>query len=229
MLTLALDTATARVGVAVGRDGRVLAELTVDGARRHAEELAPAITEVLREARIDLDRIRFVSVGLGPGLFTGLRVGVTTARTLGQVLGVPVVGVPSLDLVAYPWRHTDRRIVALVDARRREVFAARWTVVGDSLERHGDYTVEPPEQIAAELAESRLPVRLVGDGALAYEAVFAALPEVQRLGSEAAYPDVGALVEIATARYERGEHDPPERVQPLYLRRSDAEINWGRS
>ncbi len=229
MLTLALDTATARVAVAVGRDGRVLAELTVDGARRHAEELAPAIAEVVRESGIGLDRIRFVSVGIGPGLFTGLRVGVTTARTLGQVLGVPVVGIPSLDLVAHPWRRTDRRIVALIDARRGEVFAARWTLVGDGLERHGDYTVEPPERIAAELRAAGSPVRLVGDGALAYAEVFDAVPGLQRLGPEAAYPDVAALVEIATARFERGEHEPPERVQPMYLRRSDAEINWSRA
>lgn len=229
MLTLAIDTATTRVGVAMGSDGRVIAEHTVDGARRHAEELAPAIAEVVRESRIALDRIHFVSVGIGPGLFTGLRVGVTTARTLGQVLGVPVVGIPSLDLVAYPWRRTDRRIVALIDARRGEVFAARWTLVGDGLERHGDYTVEAPGQVAAALAADGVPVRLLGDGALVYESVFGAVPDLQRLGPEAAHPDVGALVELATARYERGEHEPPERVQPLYLRRSDAEINWGRA
>jgi tRNA threonylcarbamoyladenosine biosynthesis protein TsaB len=229
VLTLAIDTATARVGVAVGSDGRVLAELTVDGARRHAEELVPAIAEVAREAGVGLDRLQFVSVGLGPGLFTGLRVGVTTARTLGQVLGIPVVGIPSLDLVAHPWRHTDRRIVALIDARRGEVFAARWTLVGDRLERHGDYTVEAPGAIAAELTATGVPVRLVGDGALEYEAVFDPLPEVELLGVAAAYPDVGALVELATARYERGEHHHPEHIQPIYLRRSDAEINWGRT
>jgi tRNA threonylcarbamoyladenosine biosynthesis protein TsaB len=228
VLTLAIDTATARVGVAIGRDGRVLAELTVDGTRRHAEELAPAITEVVRESGIGLDRLQFVSVGIGPGMFTGLRVGVTTARMLGQALGVPVVGIPSLDLVAYPWRNTDRRIVALIDARRSEVYVARWTIVGGGLERHGDYTVETPEAVAARLAAGGELVRLVGEGALAHASVFDALPGVQRLGEEAAFPDVGALVELATARFERGEHDPPERVQPLYLRRSDAEINWGR-
>jgi tRNA threonylcarbamoyladenosine biosynthesis protein TsaB len=229
VLTLAMDTATSRVSVAVGRDGRVLAELSIDGARRHAEELAPAVTEVVREAGVTLAQLRFVSVGIGPGMFTGLRVGVTTARTLGQVLGIPVVGIPSLDLVAHPWRDTDRRIVALLDARRHEVYAARWTVVGGGLERHGDYTVEPPDAIVAELAAGGAPVRLLGEGALVYADRFAELDHVQRLGPEAAYPDVGALVELATARYERGEHDHPERIQPLYLRRSDAEINWGRT
>lgn len=224
-----MDTATSRVGVAIGRDGQVLAELSVEAPRRHAEELTPAIIEVVREAGVRLDRLRFVSVGIGPGMFTGLRVGVTTARTLGQVLGIPVVGISSLDLVAHPWRDTDRRIVALLDARRREVYAARWTVVGGGLERHGDYTVASPDTIATELAASGTPVRLVGEGALVYVERFRELDRVERLGAEAAYPDVGALVELATARFERGEHDDPARVQPLYLRRSDAEINWGRS
>ena len=97
----------------VGRDGRVLGEVRIDGGRRHAEELAPAIEYLRGQTGIALDELACVAVGVGPGLFTGLRVGVTTARTLAQVLDVPVVGIPSLDLVAYPWRATHRRVVAL--------------------------------------------------------------------------------------------------------------------
>ena len=163
---LAMDTATTQVGVAVGRDGRVLGELRIDGGRRHAEELVPAIAALATQTGITLDAVVAIAVGTGPGLYTGLRVGVTTARTLAQVLDVPVVGIPSLDLVAYPWRMTNRQVVALVDARRKEVFAARYWPVPGGIQRDGDYTVESPDAVAAALEASGVESLLVGDGAL---------------------------------------------------------------
>ena len=226
MLTLAIDTATAHVGVAIGRDGQVIGEVGLDGARRHAEELAPAIEFLQRETGVTLAQLSFLAVGIGPGLFTGLRVGVTTARTLAQVLGVPLVGIPSLDLVAYPWRTTNRRIVALLDARRREVFAARYWPVPGGLQRDGDDTVGSPEAVVAELVADRHQALLVGDGALEYHDCFADLDHVELGGPTSAAPSVGALVELATARFQREEFARPETVVPRYLRRSDAEIAW---
>jgi tRNA threonylcarbamoyladenosine biosynthesis protein TsaB len=223
---LAIDTATAQVGVAIGRDGHVLGEVRIDGGRRHAEELAPAIEYLRDQTGIALGDLACVAVGLGPGLFTGLRVGVTTARTLAQVLDVPVVGVPSPDLVAYPWRVTHRRVVALVDARRKEVFAARYWPVPGGLQRDGEYTVEPPDAVAAELLATGVDSLLVGDGALAYADAFAGLDHVELAGPAAAAPSVAALVELATARFEREEFCRADEVAPLYLRRSDAEIAW---
>ncbi len=228
MLTLAIDTATAHVGVAIGRDGQVIGEVGLDAARRQAEEVTPAIEYLRRETGVALTDLSFVSVGIGPGLFTGLRVGVTTARTLAQVLGVPVVGIPSLDLVAYPWRATHRRIVALIDARRREVFAARYWPVPGGLQRDGDDTVVSPDAVAAELVADRQEVLLVGDGALVYRDHFAELDHVELAGPASAAPSVAALVELATARFEREEFARPEQVVPRYLRRSDAELAWER-
>lgn len=226
MLTLAIDTATAQVGVAIGRDGRVLGEVSIAGGRRHAEELAPAIEYLRGQTGISLDDLAFVAVGIGPGLYTGLRVGVTTARTLAQVLDIPVVGIPSLDLVAYPWRATPRRIVALIDARRKEVFAARYWPVPGGVQRDGEYTVEVPAAIAAELLATGAESLLVGDGALEYADAFAGLDHVELVGPAAAAPSVTALVELATARFEREEFCRADEIAPLYLRRSDAEIAW---
>ena len=94
MQLLGFDTATPRVSVAVGRDGAAIAEIDLPPGRRHAEELVPAIQEVCGRAGVALDAIAAVCVGIGPGLFTGLRVGVTTAKVLAQALRIPVVGVP---------------------------------------------------------------------------------------------------------------------------------------
>ena len=128
--------------------------------------------------------------------------------------------------MAYPWRATHRRVVALIDARRKEVFAARYWPVPGGLQRDGDYTVEPPDAVAAELLASGGETLLVGDGALAYADVFAALDHVELGGPAAAAPSVGALVELAAARFEREEFCRADEVAPLYLRRSDAEIAW---
>jgi tRNA threonylcarbamoyladenosine biosynthesis protein TsaB len=223
---LAIDTATAQIGVAVGRDGRVLGQVRIEGARRHAEELVPAIDYLRAETGIALDAVAAVAVGTGPGLFTGLRVGVTTARTLAQVLDVPVIGIPSLDLVAFPWRATHRRVVALIDARRKEVFAARYWPVPGGIQRDGDYTVESPDAVAAELEATGVESLLVGDGALAYADRFAGIEHAELVGAAGAAPSVDALVELATGRFEREEFCRFDEVEPLYLRRSDAEIAW---
>lgn len=225
MKLLAIDTATTHIGVALGDGGRVRGEVRIDGGRRHAEQLVPAIDYLVGEVGIGLDQLSGIAVGLGPGLFTGLRVGVTTARTLAQSLEVPVVGIASLDLVAYPWRLTSRCVVVVVDARRREVFSARYWPVPGGLQRDGDYEVGAPEQVAAAIVAGGTEVLLVGDGVDAYPDAFRDLDHVETVGA-AAVPSVAALVELATARFEREEFTTPHEVVPLYLRQSDAQISW---
>ena len=223
-----MDTATPRVSVAIGRDGRVLGDLSLDGGRRHAEQLAPAIKFLCGEVDVELHQLAFVAVGLGPGLFTGLRVGVTTARVMAQTLRIPMVGVPTLDLIAYPLRHTSRTVVPVVDARRHEVFFACYQPVPGGVQRITDYAVGSPDHLAGELAARGEEALLAGDGALRYEAELGKLDRVELAGPGAALPGAAALVELATARYEREEFSPPGDVHPLYLRRSDAEIEWDR-
>ena len=226
MTLLAIDTATSQVSVAFGRDGRVLGEVRIDGGRRHAEQLTPAIAYLATELSIDVGTLAAVAVGTGPGLYTGLRVGVTTARTMAQSLGIPIVGIPSLDLVAHPWRTTQRRVVAVLDARRREVFSAQYRPVPGGFQRDGEYTVGSPSVLAAEMLARSEDVLLVGDGALVYADSFSGLDRVEIVGPAAAAPSATALVELACARLARGEFATPADVVPLYLRHSDAQIAW---
>jgi tRNA threonylcarbamoyladenosine biosynthesis protein TsaB len=209
----------------------VLGEVRLAGGRRHAEQLAPAIDYLRRELDIGLGHLAAIAVGTGPGLFTGLRVGVTTAKVMAQALRIPVVGIPSLDLVAYPLRHGDRMIVAVLDARRREVFAARYRPVPGGVQRVSDYAVHAPAELVADLsAEPDLEphgLLLAGDGVARFPEEFGALEHAELAGSEFGAPSVGALVALATARAEREEFELPAELRPLYLRRSDAEIAWG--
>jgi tRNA threonylcarbamoyladenosine biosynthesis protein TsaB len=222
---LGFDTATPTVTVALGSDGEVLGGVRLAGGRRHAEQLAPAIRYLCDETGVALSRLAAVAVGIGPGLFTGLRVGVTTARTLAQALQIPVVAIPTLDLLAYPLRHARRPVVAIVDARRREVFWARYRPVPGGVQRITEYEVASPADVVAELEAAADEVLLAGDGVVAYRHEFAALDRAEPAGPAFAAPSATSLVELATARVEREEFVAPLEVHPMYLRASDAEIN----
>ena len=116
MLILGIETATEQVGVAIGGHEGVIATFEVARGRRHAETLTPAIEFVCRQADIELGEIGCIAVDVGPGLFTGMRVGLAAGKALAQALRVPMIGITSLDLLAFPCRHTDR-VVVPVDRR----------------------------------------------------------------------------------------------------------------
>ena len=225
MIILGIETATARVGCALGGMEGVLAEFHSARGRRHAETLAPAIEFICRSADIELSEVSVVAVDIGPGLFTGLRVGVATAKALAQALRVPMIGLSSLDLLAYPLRNSERMVVPVIDARRDEVYWSTYRQVPGGIQRLTDYRLSTPRELAAELSASRRPYLLVGDGAARY---------ADQLGDKgvepglewSAHPSPGALVELAHARALREEFVHPSELSVLYLRRSDAEINW---
>jgi tRNA threonylcarbamoyladenosine biosynthesis protein TsaB len=226
MLLLALDTATSHVGVAIGDGGEVRGEVRIAGGRRHAEQLAPAIRELAGWTGVRLEQLAAIAVDVGPGLFTGLRVGVTTAKVMAQALRIPVVPVASLDLVAYPLRYSRRMIVAVLDARRREVFHASYRPVPGGVQRMTEYAVASPDDLVAELEATAEEILLVGDGVASHAPVFAALDRAEVVGPELAAPSTAALVALANARVEREEFVAPWDVEPCYLRASDAELNW---
>ncbi|MFJ2229252.1 tRNA (adenosine(37)-N6)-threonylcarbamoyltransferase complex dimerization subunit type 1 TsaB [Streptomyces halstedii] len=207
MLLLALDTATPAVTVALHDGARVVAETGRIDARRHGELLLPAVDRVLAEAGLGLDAVTDVAVGVGPGPYTGLRVGLVTAAAFGSALSVPVHGVCTLDGLAYA-AGVEGPFAVATDARRKEVYWARYE---DARTRTGGPCVDRPADIAGQLAG--LPV--VGAGALLYPEVF---PDAR--GPE--HVRAGALASLAAERLAAGEELLPP--QPLYLRRPDAQV-----
>ena len=226
MIILGIETATGQVGCAIGGVEGALASLHVARGRRHAETLAPAIQFVCRQAQIDLSEVSAVAVDIGPGLFTGLRVGIATAKAMAQALRVPMIGLSSLDLLAFPARHSSRLIVPVIDARRGEVFSALYRQVPGGLQRLTDYSVGTAEDLAAELLARGEEHLLIGDGALRYADKLNAIDEGEIGTVGEAYPSAAALVELAHPRAIREEFVQPWELEPLYLRKPDAEINW---
>lgn len=226
MLVLAIDTSTTHVQVAVGADGVVVGSLQLAGERRHAEQLVPAIRHVCDETGVELGALAAIAVGVGPGLFSGLRVGVTTAVMTAHALRVPVVAVPSLDLVAYPLRHAGCTVVAVLDARRHEVFHAGYRPVPGGVQRVTDYATSTPAALVTELSAGGDEVLIAGDGALRYPDELSQLERARHAGPAFALPSVAALVELSTERFHREEFSTPFDVRPLYVRESDVQIKW---
>ncbi len=226
MLILGLESATAQVGCAIGGHEGVLASSHSARGKRHAENLTPAVEFVSRQARIHLQEISCVAVDHGPGLFTGLRVGVASGKAIAQALRVPMIAVSSLDLLAFPLRFTDRRIAAVIDARRGEVFWAFYRQVPGGVQRVSEPTVSGPDELAAEVLAQPGETLLAGDGAIRYAEHFSDVAEVEIAGGDHAYPSARSLVQLAHAKALREDWVRPQEVELLYLRRPDAEINW---
>lgn len=197
-MLLAFDTATQAVTVALHDGDAVVAESTTVDPLRHGELLAPAIETALAQAGARMSDISRVAVGVGPGPYTGLRVGVVTARTLAAALGVPLDGVCSLDILAFAVR-VDGPFTVATDARRKEVYHARYAL---PTQRLTDPAVDTPADVA-----DAGPV--AGRGPVLYPDAFpqAVAPELP------AAADLARLVVSGAARLL-----PPD---PLYLRRPD--------
>ncbi|MFF7977888.1 tRNA (adenosine(37)-N6)-threonylcarbamoyltransferase complex dimerization subunit type 1 TsaB [Streptomyces sp. NPDC007901] len=208
MLLLALDTATPAVTVALHDGTAVIASSSQVDARRHGELLLPAVDRVLAEAGVRLDAVTAIVVGVGPGPYTGLRVGLMTADTFGLALGVPVHGLCTLDALAYAADIGKGPFVVATDARRKEVY---WATYADSRTRLTEPAVDRPADIAGQVAG----MPAVGAGALLYPDTFPVVHEPEHVSA-------AALASLAVERLAAGGELPAPR--PLYLRRPDAQV-----
>ena len=226
MLILGVESASSQVGCAIGGHEGVLASVHSSRSKRHAEALTPQIEIACRQARVELSEIGLVAVDVGPGLYTGLRVGVAAALAVAYARSLPMIGVASLDLLAFPMRFTNRLIVTAMDARRGDLFYAFYRPVPGGVQRSGEYRVGPPDDLAAELMAVSEDVVLVGDGALRYADSFRGVKKVDIADHGFAFPAASSLVQLAHALALREQFVTPSEIRPLYLRLPDVDIGW---
>ena len=224
VLILAVETATTAVAVALHDGVSVIAELTVAQGRRHAETLVPAIGFLCAQVQCSVNDVTAVAVDVGPGLFTGLRVGVTTAKTLAMALGVPLFGETSLSLLARQGGRPGERVAAVIDARRKELYAAVYDLLPD-----GDVKqvlapmVAPAEVVRSVLDQWCAPDTIVvGD---AHDQLKASADTLWRhLGPH--FPSAATLSTAVVPRLLAGEKPQSNDLELVYLRAPDAQITW---
>jgi tRNA threonylcarbamoyladenosine biosynthesis protein TsaB len=221
MIALAMDTSGDEASVALVRDdsdGReVLASEVLSSGMRHGVELFPALERLLKGASVPPRGVALVAVGLGPGSYTGLRVGITAARAFAYATGAELLGVPSCDAWAAASPPSARPLAVVLDARTRAVYLAIYESTPEGWSRRSG-----PELLDPGIAASRIPAdaTLVGDGVAAYASAFAG----RASAASPSRADASEVAGLALRRFARGEHDAIEAVVPLYLRRPDAEI-----
>jgi tRNA threonylcarbamoyladenosine biosynthesis protein TsaB len=236
VIVLGIETATARLSAALAGPDGVMAAYVAPEDRRHTEQLAPAIEDLCRISGIRLSDLAAVTVDVGPGLFTGLRVGIATAAALASALDIPAVGMTSTDVLAEPHHRRGRSVVAVVDVRRGELAWARYGPDGGTPEIG-------PALITAEELITRLTgtgeVLVVGDGADRCGDALGVLPGIYVVAEagqpeagqpEAGHPDAGhpsaeVLAVLARRRLLSGEAVVGD-LTPCYLRGADVRIGW---
>ena len=228
LMILGIETSVEHVGVALGDYRGVRAHSMLASDRRHAESLTPMIQFVMQQAEVEMSDLSAVAVDVGPGLFTGMRVGIAAAQSIAWALELPMIPVCSLDVVAMNAHWSESVVAASLDARRGEVYWAfyRMRAIGAEPQRITEPVVSSPEDLAVHLADRGEEIVCVGSGFDRHQEVFQALQWAQFLGASGSYPSATHLVTLAGQRLAADDTVLPGAVEPMYLRAPDAEINW---
>lgn len=223
-LILAIDNSTMYGNVALTSPDGLLAEHSLLSRLTHSKRLLASLENMLQENELDWHQLDALAVCLGPGSFTGLRIGLATIKGIAMATGLPLIGISSLDGLACQLPFARHQICPLLDARKHEIYTAFYQSSTDGMvERQGRYLVMPPEELLQIIDR---PTIFVGDGVNVYGDLLK-----EGLGSKALFapehiifPRAATIGKLALERFEKKEFLDPALAVPLYIRASDAEI-----
>ncbi len=226
MILLGIDTSTFFGSIALVETEKVIAEGSLNVHKTHSGRLLPGINRILEDTGITLDQIDGFAVTTGPGSFTGLRIGLSTVKTLALVTGKSVAGISSLDVLAGGILSSTSLISVILDARRGELYTALYrNNANGKVKRLTEYQALSPTALLEKITE---PVLFVGDGIPLYR------DQLQKecgqtvafAPADSNYPRAAVLCRLAKDKFDRQETMHPRDIQALYIRPSDAEINF---
>lgn len=225
MKILAVDTSTKMGSIALSDNENLLAEMQLNVEATHTEKLLPAIETLLHQTGCDLSKVEGLAVSIGPGSFTGLRIGLATMKGFAQARQIPLVGVSSLLALAHNGLTSDQPVVAMIDAHRQEVYAAGYLFKNRSIENIIEEQAVKPDILCKKLAKLGA-CWLIGDGAIRYSQIFQ-----EHLGSKVHFPPTPLMrLQAKWVGYlgwqslKKEEGKDWTRLTPNYLRKSDAQI-----
>lgn len=226
-LLLTLDTSTQAGSVALTRGRKLVGELLINVKATHTDRLLGTVRQLLGDAGVGLDEIDAFGVVLGPGSFTGLRVGLATVKGLAMACGKPVLGVSSLRSLALQVPYARHPVCVMLDARKSEVYTGLYDWVTGRPVALVDEAVMAPEKMLGRIEGETV---FIGDGAVAYQTLI-----VRQLGSRAHFvpwhlnlPRASSAAVVALEDLQEGRSVPLELLRPVYIRPSEAEIMWAR-
>lgn len=223
MPILAIETATRRLGVAVLEGGALASSYEIlTGDHPHAVELPGAVRRTLSAAGTTLAALDAVVVDRGPGSFTGLRIGLAFVKALVFPIRKPLIGVPSLDVLAAGLPFASGPVCPMLDAKQKNVYAAVYRMEDGTLARQSDYLLGPVDQVLAHAPERTI---FLGDGATLYRhRILERDPNARFAGEEHGLPNAATLARLGAERFANGEQADPATLVPLYLYPQDCQV-----
>ncbi len=218
-MLLAIDTSTRSGGVALWDNGAAVASMCWRSTHHHSEELMPSISSLISGRRLTMRDLQGIGVALGPGGFSALRVGLSTAKGLAMPIGLPLVGVGTLEAEAHPWRSLGMAVQPILDMGRGNLATTRFAFVGDGWKKVADEHIATPDELLASL-QGAGPTLLCGEGVATYrEALKEGLPAGSMLMPfTTTAARLSALGEMAESKLSEGGLPAMASLEPLYLR-----------
>lgn len=226
MLILSLDTSTLVSSVALAEHDCLLAELTLQTHKTHSERLMPHIAELVEKADKKKTDIQAIAVSIGPGSFTGLRIGLATAKALAYALKVPIVGVPTMAALAYNCFAPGATIVPMLDAQKGNVYYASYKWDKNKLVEESAPEVDSAQSVIKKLAQSVKPVLALGEAAIMYQDEIRQHEIINLPPANSIISRAGSVALLGLERLENSHFDDVETLEPLYIRKSEAERLW---
>ena len=225
MPVIAIETATMVGSIAILDAARVISEVTLNARATHSERLMATIDRLLSDSDLSIDDMDGIAVSIGPGSFTGLRIGLSAAKGLSYASGKPLLGIPTLDALALNMTFSSYLICPIQDARKGEVYTALYRPGAKSPEKMTDDIVVSPDALAGMITEKTI---FLGDGVNRYRELL--VKQLGELYNEAPIPlqlpRASNVAMLALKRLEKGDTDDPFTMIPRYIRKSEAEIRW---
>ncbi|MBI5205151.1 MAG: tRNA (adenosine(37)-N6)-threonylcarbamoyltransferase complex dimerization subunit type 1 TsaB [Nitrospirae bacterium] len=230
MKILAIDTSTMLGGIAVMDELNLIAETRLNVKSTHSERLMTEIEHCLKQSSLKISDIDVFAVAIGPGSFTGLRIGVSTVKGLSYATGKPIVSVPTLDALALNFPYSRYPVCTMLDARKKEVYAALFGWDNDNFKKLiNETSVNPEEFIRYALHAARYDKFIfAGEGAVIYkDKIIEVMGEKAVFASpEKTVPSPANVASLGMKKALRGEFSEPVSLAPVYIRRSEAEVKW---
>lgn len=228
MMILSVDTSSAEFSVALLEEGMLIDEFESDSPNQHSSSLIPAIDRLLSKNCCDIEKIDAFCVGLGPGSFTGLRVGITTMRALALALKKPIAGVTSIDSLAYNLLGYEGNICAIIDAKQKKVYARVYNCKGKKITPCGKYLLLKPDELMLMIKK---PTMFIGDAIALYrgDIIKAAKIPVNFAPEAAWYPKAAIVAKLGWQRIKSGKKDNVFSLLPLYIYPKECQARKHRS
>lgn len=226
MKVLGVDTATSYLALGIVEENKILSELRFDARQTHAQLLMPNINKILEETGQELKDLDGIAISIGPGSFTGLRIGLATAKGLCYASGKPLVAVPTLDAITYLNHKVLYPLVPILDAKKSEVYSAIYEVKENVIRRVSEYWVTPVEKLVAKIPKE---VIFLGPDLEMFKAELHELykGKAHFIKGDSNLPSGAAVAFLGLEKLKKREYENLNGVEPLYLRKSEEELRFG--